>query len=257
MRACLPGGNEVGGDEEEVAGGADRERALGPHPPHHRGAHRREGRERRVEHAQRDVAQVLVLRDRQARPPKPATGEGEGERHASLAEQRQRRLPAGRRAEAAGWGGCAYRVDGALEVLRGVVGEEHEEEGGAQQAHVADRPRRRRGGRAAGAGAGDQGRGLLDVAGGRRELGVRARHGDVGDEQAKLGGRGGGGWRGVGRWRALCALRFAVCRLAQVIVLLVFFGRACDLGEREEDDDDDGRMPAAIKKKNYTSHGRL
>jgi hypothetical protein len=68
--------------------------------------------------------------------------------------------------------------------------EEDEEEGGA---HRAGRPRRR-GGRVAGAGAGDQGRGLLDVAGSRRELSVRARC-----------------WRGPGlRWggEGICLLWF-------------------------------------------------
>ena len=42
---------------------------------------------------------------------------------------------------AAPWGipgmGCAYRVHGALEVLGGVVGEEDEEEGRAQEVRVA------------------------------------------------------------------------------------------------------------------------
>lgn len=102
------------------------------------------------------------------------------------------------RAEAAGWG-WAYRVDGALEVLRGVVGEEDEEEGGAQQVHVAGRPRRR------GAGARDQGRGLLDVAGGRCELGVGARHGGVVGASCRNWGGGGGGWAG-GVLCALCGL---------------------------------------------------
>jgi hypothetical protein len=57
----VPGRGEVGGDEEEVAGGADDEGAPGPHPPHHRGTHRRERRERGVEQRQRQRAQVLVL----------------------------------------------------------------------------------------------------------------------------------------------------------------------------------------------------
>jgi hypothetical protein len=110
--------------------------------------------------------------------------------------------------------GCTYRVDSALEVLRRMVGEEDEEEGGAQQVHVAGRPRHR-GGRAAGAGAGDQGRGLLDVAGGRREPCVGARHGGVGANRRNWGGRGG--------WRALCALRYAVCPAQSRGSALVFF----------------------------------
>jgi hypothetical protein len=96
-----------------------------------------------------------------------------------------------RRKEAAGRGlerraGDTYRVDGALEVLRGVVGEEDEEEGGAQHVHVAVGRHRR----AAGAGAGDQGRGgLLDVAGGRGELRFGWGHGGVGDRRANFWGR--------------------------------------------------------------------
>jgi|UniRef100_A0A804LQM0 hypothetical protein len=98
--------------------------------------------------------------------------------------------------------GCTYRVDSALEVLRRMVGEEDEEKGGAQQVHVAGRPHHR-GGRAAGAGAGDQGRGLLDVAGGRREPCVGARHGEALGRTGEIEGT---------RWVA-CSLRSAVCRL--------------------------------------------
>lgn len=105
--------------------------------------------------------------------------------------------------------GDTYRVDGALEVLRGVVGEEDEEESGAQHVHVTGGRR----GRAAGAGAGDQGcGGLLDVAGGRGELCFGWGHGGVGDRRANFLGE---------------EVRVEVCRRASRRRARV---RDCDLG---------------------------
>ena len=81
-----------------------------------------------------------------------------------------------------------------------MVGEEDEEERRAQQVHVAGGRRRCR---AAGAGAGDQGRGgLLDVAGGRGDLCFRRGHGGVGLWAGEFWGRG--------RCRALCQFVFVL-----------------------------------------------
>lgn len=88
-----------------------------------------------------------------------------------------------------------YRVDGALQVLGGVVGEEDEEEGRAQQVQVAGlgrrRPRRRRGAASAGYQRGGL---LLLLVEGHRELGSG---GSVAVFHGGFGGRS-WWWRGFG-----------------------------------------------------------
>jgi hypothetical protein len=116
------------------------------------------------------------------------------------------------RGEAAGWAWGTYRVDGALEVLRGVVGEEDEEERRAQQMHVAGGRRRRR---PAGAGAGDQGRGgLLDVAGGCGDLCFGRGHGGVGNSGWAGEFWGGGGVRSANSSPCLTACDLGNARTA-------------------------------------------
>ena len=180
--AYIPGGGEVGGDEEEVAGGAEHERPPGPHRSHHRRTHDRERRERRVQQAQRYRPQIAVLRAR-AR----AAGANQSYRHATDGHVRPSvRACAG---EFLRWED-AYRVDGALEVLGGVVGEEDEEEGQAEEVEVAGL-RRCACAAAAVSGGGDEGSRLLVVVG-RRELGS-------GRCGAHRGRRGASAWPGWGR----------------------------------------------------------